>query len=75
MEEFPLALRRAGEHDHHTVIGLIEAAADWLRTKNTDQWAQPWPSEEDRNHRIRQDLIAGETLDGGRRHTGRHDHR
>ena len=54
-------LCRSHERDHDAIIGLIDAAAEWLRTKNTDQWAQPWPSEDDRNHRIRRDLIAGRT--------------
>jgi GNAT superfamily N-acetyltransferase len=59
--QLTFALSRAREHDHATIIGLIDAAAGWLRTKNTDQWKEPWPSEEDRNHRIRRDLIAGKT--------------
>jgi len=59
--ELPLALRRADRHDHDVIIGLIHAATEWLRTKNTDQWAQPWPSEEDRAHRIDHDLTAGNT--------------
>lgn len=57
----PLRLRRATERDHDLIVGLIDEAAEWLRTKNTDQWAQPWPSLEDRNHRIRRDLSAGKT--------------
>jgi GNAT superfamily N-acetyltransferase len=61
VEELPLALGRAVRRDHDVITGLIDAAAEWLRTKNTDQWAQPWPSEEDRAHRIRRDLIAGKT--------------
>ncbi|HEX7270228.1 MAG TPA: GNAT family N-acetyltransferase [Streptosporangiaceae bacterium] len=61
MGELPLVLGRSHERDHDAIIGLIDAAAEWLRTKNTDQWAQPWPSEDDRNHRIRRDLIAGRT--------------
>jgi GNAT superfamily N-acetyltransferase len=61
MEEPLLTLRRAGERDQGVIIGLIDAAAYWLRTKNTDQWAEPWPSEEDRHHRIRRDLLAGKT--------------
>ena len=61
MGESPFALCRAHEDDHDAIIGLIDAAAEWLRTKNTDQWAQPWPSEEDRSHRILRDLIAGKT--------------
>ena len=61
MGELPLTLRRADQDDHDVIIGLIDAAAEWLRTKNADQWAQPWPSEEDRNHRISHDLTAGNT--------------
>jgi GNAT superfamily N-acetyltransferase len=61
MGESPFALSRAHESDHDVIIGLIDAAAEWLRTKNTDQWKEPWPSEEDRSHRIRRDLIAGKT--------------
>jgi GNAT superfamily N-acetyltransferase len=59
--ELPLALRYAAERDHDIIVDLIDAAAAWLRTKNTDQWAQPWPSREDRDWRIRQDLISGNT--------------
>jgi GNAT superfamily N-acetyltransferase len=59
--ELPLTLRRADRHDHDVIIGLIDAAADWLRTKNTDQWVQPWPTKQDRSHRILQDLIAERT--------------
>ena len=57
-----LKLCRADENDHDAIVGLIEAAAQWLRrTKDTDQWAQPWRSEEDRNNRIRRDLTAEKT--------------
>lgn len=61
MGESPLTLRRAIEHDHDLIAGLIDGAAEWLRTRNTDQWAQPWPSLEDRSHRILRDLRAGRT--------------
>src|SRR5262245_18778739 len=61
MRQPPFTLCRASAHDFHTVIGLIEGARRWLRTKNTDQWAQPWPSEEDRSHRIREALESGKT--------------
>jgi hypothetical protein len=37
MEDSPLLLRRATERDHDMIIGLIDEAAEWLRTKNTDQ--------------------------------------
>jgi hypothetical protein len=30
-----LALRLATERDHDVIIRLIDAAAEWLRTKNT----------------------------------------
>jgi GNAT superfamily N-acetyltransferase len=58
----PLQLCRADENDHDAIVGLIEAAAQWLRlTKETDQWTQPWRSEEDRSNRILRDLTAGKT--------------
>ena len=62
MGYLPLQLCRADENDHDTIVGLIEAAAQWLRlTKDTDQWTQPWRSEEDRSNRILRDLTAGKT--------------
>ena len=60
--EAPLpSLRRATESDWDIIIQLIDGAAEWLQTKNTDQWRQPWPSAEDRKHRILRDLRAGRT--------------
>ncbi len=61
MGMLPEALRQAGTDDFNVVIGLIEAAAEWLRTKNTDQWAQPWPNEDERDARILTGLRAGNT--------------
>ena len=59
---FNAELCRADENDHDAIVGLIDAAAQWLRrTKDTDQWAQPWRSEEDRSNRILRDLTAGKT--------------
>lgn len=49
-------LRRASEHDLAVIVGLIEDAAGWLRTKNTDQWARPWPNSAGRDSRILSDL-------------------
>jgi GNAT superfamily N-acetyltransferase len=43
------------------IIGLIDEAAEWLRTKGTDQWAQPWPSRADRDGRVRLSLRQGKT--------------
>src|SRR6266568_5987759 len=56
-----LALCRADAPDLGAIFGLIDAARAWLRTKNTGQWAQPWPSEEDRCYRIQEALRAGQT--------------
>ena len=41
--------------------GLIDAAGRWLRTKDTDQWAEPWPPGKRRDERVRRDLAAGKT--------------
>jgi GNAT superfamily N-acetyltransferase len=41
--------------------GLIDAAGAWLRTKDTDQWEEPWPSRQARDERVRRDLAAGKT--------------
>jgi hypothetical protein len=37
VDELPLTLRRSDLDDHDVIVGLIDAAAEWLRTKNTDQ--------------------------------------
>jgi GNAT superfamily N-acetyltransferase len=45
-----------------TLLGLIQEAAAWLRCyKETDQWAKPWPDEEQRDARVRSGLEAGKT--------------
>jgi len=44
-----------------TIIGMIGEAAEWLRTKDTDQWAAPWPSRPARDARVLRDLRAGRT--------------
>ena len=62
MPYLALELCRADENDHDVIVGLLEAAAQWLRrTKDTDQWVQPWRSVEDRSNRIYRDLSAGKT--------------
>lgn len=40
---------------------MIDSVAAWLSTKNTDQWARPWPSRVGRDRRVRADLWAGKT--------------
>ena len=56
---FVLRLAVPGELD--IVYGLVREAADWLRTKNTDQWASPWPDEARQKERIQNDLFKGRT--------------
>ena len=56
-----LLLRPATESDEEVIIGLIDKAAAWLRTTGTDQWAEPWPSEEERRGRILRSVLAGTT--------------
>jgi GNAT superfamily N-acetyltransferase len=46
------------------VIGLIDEAADWLRSIGTDQWAKPWPNRADRDSRVRASLAQGKTWIG-----------
>jgi GNAT superfamily N-acetyltransferase len=54
-------LRQATTDDLTVIVSLIEGAADWLRTKGTDQWAQPWPDRVNRDRRILTHLGAGKT--------------
>jgi hypothetical protein len=54
-------VRTAVVDDMQAIIGLINEAAEWLRTKGTDQWANPWPDNEARDGRVLRDLQAGRT--------------
>jgi hypothetical protein len=54
-------LRRATVRDLTTILRLIDEAANWLRTKGTDQWAAPWPERAARDERVRVALAAGQT--------------
>jgi GNAT superfamily N-acetyltransferase len=40
---------------------LSEEAREWLRGKNTDQWAKPWPDSGKRDERLLHDLGDGKT--------------
>lgn len=55
--------------DLDAVSGLVREAAEWLRTsKNTDQWARPWPDRIRQRERMLHDLLKGKTWlvwDGG----------
>ncbi len=54
-------IRRGTAGDLDTIIGMIDEAADWLRGKGTDQWAQPWPDRAARDGRVRRGLRNGNT--------------
>lgn len=40
---------------------MVDGAARWLRGKNTNQWAEPWPDRSGRDQRILEDLTRGRT--------------
>jgi GNAT superfamily N-acetyltransferase len=54
-------IRPATVGHQQTVIDMIDEAAKWLRDKNTDQWARPWPDQPSRDGRVRRGLELGET--------------
>jgi GNAT superfamily N-acetyltransferase len=43
--------------DLHAILGLIDQASGWLRTRNTDQWATPWPNRSERDERVIRGLM------------------
>jgi len=60
--KYPFALRLALPGDLDEVRGLVREAARWLRTsKDTDQWAKPWPDRTGQHERIQNDLLKGKT--------------
>jgi GNAT superfamily N-acetyltransferase len=54
-------LCRASSPDLAVVRQLLDETVEWLRGKNTDQWATPWPDAGKRDERILQALNAGKT--------------
>jgi len=59
---YSFVLRQGTLEDSEEVHKLVREAADWLRTsKDTDQWAQPWPDQTGHRDRIRTDLNKGKT--------------
>src|SRR5215469_6493637 len=56
-----LHVRPAVTGDLRLILRMIDETADWLRTKDTDQWARPWPSQEERDEQVRCGLEAGRT--------------
>ena len=41
--------------------GLVREASQWLRTRDTDQWATPWPDRARQDERNLNDLLKGNT--------------
>ena len=61
MGSVELVLRRVGADGVNDVRSLLTEASRWLKTKNTDQWAVPWPDESGREERIKEAIDAGQT--------------
>lgn len=59
--KLPMRIALANIDDFDTVLGLIEGAAAWLRTKDTDQWSAPWPDPIKRDARVMRGLDGGKT--------------
>jgi GNAT superfamily N-acetyltransferase len=47
-----MRIRLATPKDLGTILYLIDDAGDWLRSRPTDQWANPWPDREQRDARV-----------------------
>ncbi len=58
-----LQIRAATMDDLPIILGLIEEAKGWLRTKGTDQWSTDWPdgSGKNRSDRVAASLAGGRT--------------
>jgi GNAT superfamily N-acetyltransferase len=52
---------RNTRRNRKAVLRLIDEASAWLRTKDTDQWAEPWPDRKKRDERVRRDLADRKT--------------
>jgi GNAT superfamily N-acetyltransferase len=61
MGQLRLVLRRASAANFEAVHNLLTEASRWLETKDTDQWAKPWPDENGRNERVAGAIEAGRT--------------
>jgi ribosomal protein S18 acetylase RimI-like enzyme len=58
----------ANPADLDPIVGLIDGAAAWLRTKDTDQWENPWPNRSARDARVKEGIDRRKTWvvrDGG----------
>jgi GNAT superfamily N-acetyltransferase len=56
-----LVLQRATREDFEAVRSLLTEASRWLESKDTDQWAEPWPDQNGRYERILRAIEAGRT--------------
>jgi ribosomal protein S18 acetylase RimI-like enzyme len=54
-------VRLATPADLPLILRMIDDAAEWLQTQDTDQWATPWPNREERDARIVRGLLSGRT--------------
>jgi GNAT superfamily N-acetyltransferase len=57
----PMRICLATAENLDAVLGLIDDAAAWLRTKDTDQWARPWPDTVRRDARVLRGLVGRKT--------------
>ncbi len=55
------SVRLATPADLEVILGLIDDAAGWLRTRNTNQWSKPWPNRLERDLRVVRGLMACRT--------------
>jgi ribosomal protein S18 acetylase RimI-like enzyme len=54
-------VRLAAPDDMPLILRMIDEAAEWLKTQDTDQWAMAWPNRNERDARILRGLLAGRT--------------
>jgi GNAT superfamily N-acetyltransferase len=55
------ALHRAVPSQADVILELFTEATEWLREKNTDQWAKPWPNARMRYEHLLHDIVGGKT--------------
>lgn len=49
----------AAQEDLDDIVLLRDNATEWLRSMQSDQWQQPWPSAEGERERLRQSIHKG----------------
>jgi ribosomal protein S18 acetylase RimI-like enzyme len=48
----PMLIAKATAEHLPVVLGLVDEASEWLRARETDQWATPWPDRDARDKRV-----------------------